>query len=125
MESFQGVLDFISSLHGQPLWYAVAGVVVAASIIIKVLWDNLAEPLKSLVEFLRRFRSSPAEKERIGLRHEFAKHILRRLSAQNEKDLWNPNRFTDLEAEYYAGSRIGTGVWKRLLSPFSLGPRRV
>lgn len=93
--------------------------------IVGFVWKNLHEPLKALFELFRHFRSSPTERERIRLRHQFADHVLRRIERQNEREFWHPARFTDLEADYYAGNRAGQSILTRLRSPLSFGPRRV
>jgi hypothetical protein len=109
------------TLFLQPLLF-----ILVVSAIIGFLWKNLNEPIKSLVEFLRRYRATPAERERIRLRRQFAEHVLRRLEGPDQHQfLGTPGRFTDLEADYYVGNRAGLNLWQRLFSPLSFGPKRI
>jgi hypothetical protein len=98
---------------------------VGTSAILGFLWRNLNEPAKALLETVRRLRSSPEERNRIRLRHEFARHMIRLINIQNEKESWSSARFTDLEADYYVGNRNDLGLWRRLRAPLTFGPARV
>ena len=122
---------FFKALFGAtpPAWYAVVLQPLLFFLIIIALvgfvWKNLSEPVTALIEWLRRFRASADERQRIRRRHQFAEHMLRRIARRNEEEYWDPRRFTDLEADYYAGHRAGLSLWRRIRSPFSVGPQRV
>ncbi len=38
------------------------------------------------------------------MRTRFVDYVLLRSRKQNEKEFWDPRRFTELEAEYYSGN---------------------
>jgi hypothetical protein len=122
---------FFQALVGKapPHWYSRALQPLLIFLVIAGLvgfvWKNLQEPVQALFNLFRRFRISPAERERIRLRHQFAEHVLRWIDLQNERDNWNPERFTDLEADYYVGNRTNLSVWARLRQPLTLGPQRI
>jgi hypothetical protein len=122
---------FFHALVGKtpPQWYSRALqpllILLVFVGLVGFIWKNLEEPVQALINLLRRFRLSPTERERIRLRHQFAEHVLRWIDLQNESDSWNPERFTDLEADYYVGNRTNLSVWARLRQPLTLGPQRI
>jgi hypothetical protein len=123
--------SFVKTLFGgsPPHWYLVALqpilIVLVLVAIIGLIWKSLNEPIAALLKAFDRIKASPAERERILARTHFVDHILSRSRKLNEQELWDPRRFTELEAEYYSGNIAGASVWMRARSSFAFGPRRV
>ncbi|MBB5328428.1 NACHT domain-containing protein [Tunturiibacter gelidoferens] len=123
--------SFFKTLFGgtPPHWYLVGLqptlIVLILVAIIGFIWKNLSEPIAALFKALDQIKATPAERERIAARTRFVDHILSSSRKVNEQELWDPRRFTELEAEYYSGNIPGASVWMRARSSFAFGPRRV